>query len=187
MVTPGKPGEAFQQTLTATGGTGNYTWSIVSGTLPTGLQLSSSGVISGTSTQTKPSIVTVQATGSSGMTQTKQVVVDVVPHGQREVVWQASGLNAANVPSIVADNAGTETMPIWYVMQMFASYGIKSTWNGHTWNSTTSSSVSANANPGTEKFGIYVNGNLVQNANGVAAVDPNSKKNTMFMAKNKDA
>ncbi len=43
----GAAGSAYSQTLTATGGTGSYTWSAVS-TLPRGLTLSSSGVLSGT-------------------------------------------------------------------------------------------------------------------------------------------
>ncbi|PYX51345.1 MAG: hypothetical protein DMG79_03335, partial [Acidobacteria bacterium] len=39
----------YQTTLTATGGTGSYTWALANGsTLPSGLTLSSSGVISGT-------------------------------------------------------------------------------------------------------------------------------------------
>jgi hypothetical protein len=45
----GAAGSAYSQTLTATGGTGSYTWSALS-TLPTGLTLSSSGVLSGTPT-----------------------------------------------------------------------------------------------------------------------------------------
>lgn len=38
----------YSRTLTATGGTGTLTWSILSGTLPTGLTLSTTGEISGT-------------------------------------------------------------------------------------------------------------------------------------------
>jgi len=45
----GVSGSAYSVTLTATGGSGKYTWSLVSSSLPTGLQLSAnSGVISGT-------------------------------------------------------------------------------------------------------------------------------------------
>ncbi len=40
-------GSSYLQPLAATGGGGNYYWSIASGVLPTGLTLSSSGVISG--------------------------------------------------------------------------------------------------------------------------------------------
>src|SRR5690348_16213635 len=41
---------AYNQTLAASGGTSPYSWSVSSGTLPTGLSLSSSGAISGTPT-----------------------------------------------------------------------------------------------------------------------------------------
>src|SRR4030095_10954085 len=39
---------AYSAALTATGGTGSYSWSLASGALPNGLSLSSSGVLSGT-------------------------------------------------------------------------------------------------------------------------------------------
>ncbi|MEI9971260.1 MAG: Ig domain-containing protein [Ignavibacteriota bacterium] len=40
-------GSAYSQALSASGGTGAYTWSLSAGTLPNGLSLSSSGTISG--------------------------------------------------------------------------------------------------------------------------------------------
>lgn len=47
----GEVEKAYQATLAATGGTPPYTWEITSGTLPPGLALAASGVISGTPTQ----------------------------------------------------------------------------------------------------------------------------------------
>lgn len=44
----GKTWVPYQTTLTATGGVGAYKWSLASGSLPSGLSLSSTGVISGT-------------------------------------------------------------------------------------------------------------------------------------------
>ena len=44
-------GAAYSLTLVATGGTQPYTWSVIGGTLPTGLALSSAGSITGTTTQ----------------------------------------------------------------------------------------------------------------------------------------
>jgi hypothetical protein len=45
----GQAGVAYSQTLTATGGTGAYTWQLTAGTLPTGLTLTAStGLIAGT-------------------------------------------------------------------------------------------------------------------------------------------
>ena len=48
----GKSGAFYSQTITASGGTSPYTFSIVGGSLPEGLTLSSSGVLSGTPTNT---------------------------------------------------------------------------------------------------------------------------------------
>jgi hypothetical protein len=50
--------------LSATGGSGTYTWSVVSGNLPAGLTLSSAGVITGTPTTAGLSSFTVQAEDS---------------------------------------------------------------------------------------------------------------------------
>ena len=44
----GQTGVAYSATLSATGGTSPYSWSIKSGNLPAGLSLSSAGAISGT-------------------------------------------------------------------------------------------------------------------------------------------
>lgn len=56
----GTVGVAYSTTLTATGGSGTPTWTVNSGTLPTGLTLSSAGVLSGTVTSaTGPSTTTL--------------------------------------------------------------------------------------------------------------------------------
>ncbi|HMX29108.1 MAG TPA: putative Ig domain-containing protein, partial [Blastocatellia bacterium] len=44
-------GTAYNQTLTATGGSGTQTFAVTAGTLPPGLSLSSAGILSGTPTQ----------------------------------------------------------------------------------------------------------------------------------------
>ena len=53
---------SFVQALSTTGGTAPYTYSIISGTLPAGLSLSSGGIISGTPTTTSTATVSIQAT-----------------------------------------------------------------------------------------------------------------------------
>jgi hypothetical protein len=53
---------SYSQTLSATGGVTPYTWTLKSGTLPTGLSLSTAGVISGTPTASGSFSFTVQVT-----------------------------------------------------------------------------------------------------------------------------
>ena len=81
-------GTAYSQTLTATGGASPYTFTtgITSGALPTGLSLSSAGVISGTPTAAGTFNFTVSGTDSSTTTHANftsttltLVVVPVVP------------------------------------------------------------------------------------------------------------
>jgi hypothetical protein len=69
-------GAFYSTTLASTGGTGTPTWSVSSGALPAGLNLSSAGVISGTPTATAPSF-TVQALDGVGATATKSLSISV--------------------------------------------------------------------------------------------------------------
>ena len=70
---------AYQATLTASGGTGQATWSIVSGAPPAGITLSSGGVVSGTSTSAAAASFTVQATdtGWPGMVATASLTLTI--------------------------------------------------------------------------------------------------------------
>ena len=70
----------YSQTLAATGGVTPYTWSLSSGSLPSGLGLSSGGVISGTVTATDatgPYTFTVEVTDSNGVSGTKSLTITV--------------------------------------------------------------------------------------------------------------
>ncbi|MFZ1904252.1 MAG: putative Ig domain-containing protein [Steroidobacteraceae bacterium] len=68
----GQVGAAYSATLTATGGTSPYGWSITSGSLPAGLSLSSSGAISGTpTTAVSASPITFEVSDSENPAETK--------------------------------------------------------------------------------------------------------------------
>jgi hypothetical protein len=56
-----KKGRSYSKTLQATGGSGTYTWSVTSGALPSGLTLSTGGVVSGKPTSTGTFTFTVRA------------------------------------------------------------------------------------------------------------------------------
>jgi hypothetical protein len=64
----GTAGVAYSQTLTATGGTGTVSFAVTTGSLPSGLSLSSAGDLSGTPNQTGTFPFTVTATDSNSDT-----------------------------------------------------------------------------------------------------------------------
>jgi uncharacterized repeat protein (TIGR02543 family) len=63
-LTEGISNLGYNETLEATGGTPNYSWSIISGLLPDGLNLSAAGMISGTPTEAGNFTFTIQVTDS---------------------------------------------------------------------------------------------------------------------------
>jgi uncharacterized repeat protein (TIGR01451 family) len=68
---------AYSFTLTATGGTIPYTWSVNSGTLPAGITLSTGGVLSGTPTTTGSTTFTVAVVDANGGVSTASITLVV--------------------------------------------------------------------------------------------------------------
>ena len=67
LLSNGDPNITYTQTLSASGGIGNYTWSIASGTLPAGLSLNgATGVISGAPTTPGTSTIVVRVNDGIG-------------------------------------------------------------------------------------------------------------------------
>jgi len=73
----GAVGVAYSQTLSATGGATPYTWSKTGGSLPAGLALNSSGVISGAPTTAGSSSFTVQVKDKNNKTATKSLSITI--------------------------------------------------------------------------------------------------------------
>ncbi|MGY5808915.1 putative Ig domain-containing protein [Rhizobium sp. LEGMi198b] len=110
----GTVGRAYSQTITASGGTAPYTYSLVSGALPSGLTLSTSGVISGTPAAAGASNFTVRATDSStgtgpfSSTQAYSLTVTANP----PIAGNATATvatNSTNNPVTLALTGGTAT------------------------------------------------------------------------------
>lgn len=66
-------GVNYQQQMASTGGTGNVSWSVKTGTLPTGWSLSSTGLLSGVATTDGNYSFNIQARDSANPPQTVQV------------------------------------------------------------------------------------------------------------------
>lgn len=73
----GTVGAAYSQTLSATGGTPPYSWSVTGGALPAGLSLSASGSISGTPTASGTFSFTAQVTDSKQASASKAFSVTI--------------------------------------------------------------------------------------------------------------
>ena len=99
----GTVGAAYSATLAATGGTGPYSWSIVSGSLPSGLTLNlATGVISGTPTAAATSNFTVQVTDSASpaATSSKALSISVTATPTTVTIWPSTA-----VPGLVDGGA----------------------------------------------------------------------------------
>lgn len=78
---PGVAGTAYSYSLAATGGYGRLGWTLASGSLPAGLSLSVSGVISGTPTTAGLSTFTVSIADGFGNTATSPTIALIVNQG----------------------------------------------------------------------------------------------------------
>ena len=107
----GTPQLTYSTTLAATGGTGPYSWSVTKGSLPAGLTISTSGVISGTPTQAGTSAFTVQVTDSSS------------PAGTASANLSITVAAAAQSPSITTTSLPSATTGTAYSATLQASGG----------------------------------------------------------------
>jgi len=64
-------GQSYSQALTATGGTGGYTFTVSDGSLPAGLALSTAGALTGSPVNTNPATFTVRALAADGCAGTR--------------------------------------------------------------------------------------------------------------------
>lgn len=71
------PNVPVNMQLNAFGGTGNYSWQVVSGSLPQGLNLSSAGQLSGTATQTGSFPITLQLSDAGPPAQTATLATTI--------------------------------------------------------------------------------------------------------------
>jgi hypothetical protein len=79
VLSGGAVNSAYSATLAATGGTSPFIWTVTSGSLPSGLSLSSGGVIAGAPTQAGTYSFTVQAKDQLQVTVTAALSITIYP------------------------------------------------------------------------------------------------------------
>jgi len=75
----GRVGAAYEQTLTATGGTTPYTWSLTAGALPDGVALSPAGLLSGQPAEAGTFSLVMQVTDHAGVQTSERFSLTITP------------------------------------------------------------------------------------------------------------
>jgi hypothetical protein len=110
----GEVGVAYTQTFAATGGTPPYTWSVASGALPSGLSLSSAGVVSGTPTAAGTFSVTLKVTDSAQATATQSFAITVIAPVKITAATPPGGVTGVSYTQQFAATGGV-TPYVWSI------------------------------------------------------------------------
>ena len=130
----GTVGSAYSATLAASGVTSPYTWTLVSGSLPAGLSISSSGVISGTPTTAASSTFTIRVADSASHNNTAALSINVSAAPTTTTTTTTATTpttttetTAANTPATTAQTATVSTIVLGSAGSFAVSNGAVST------------------------------------------------------------
>jgi hypothetical protein len=106
-------GNSYSQYLSANGGTAPYTWTLLSGALPTGLTLSPNGLLSGTPTAAGTFVFTAQVKDAGGQTASLTITLKVT--SPPLTISGGSALPAGNLGSPYSKSfSGTGGVPPYH-------------------------------------------------------------------------
>jgi uncharacterized protein YhjY with autotransporter beta-barrel domain len=109
-------GSAYAQTLTATGGVAPYGFAVTAGALPSGIILSSSGALSGTSVEVGTYAFTVTATDANGQASSRAYTVTIAAPTLTMTPAAGTLTAAYGAPYSQAFTAGGSPGPYTYVL-----------------------------------------------------------------------
>jgi Putative Ig domain len=92
--------QSYNFQLGATGGDGTNTWTITSGALPIGLNLSSGGNINGTCTNSNSNTITFKVTDTNSHTATKNLTVTCAKSANTIALVQSTTASACGTPNV---------------------------------------------------------------------------------------
>jgi len=171
-------GQAYQQTLTASGGQAPYSWSTIPSSLPAGLTLTQNGLLSGTPTQVQSSVSTVQVVDATGQTANEQISITVfdpnVPPQIQSLTANPSTVGPAGTSALVCTAQYQGAGALSYVWSVtggtISGSGSSVTWSAPTQGGayTATCTVSdSNGDNDTRSIGISVNATTL-----VASISP---------------
>ncbi|HTV35371.1 MAG TPA: putative Ig domain-containing protein [Xanthobacteraceae bacterium] len=162
----GTQGTPYNQTVTASGGTGPYTYAVTSGALPAGLSLNtSSGAITGTPSGTGLSNFTITATDSLSDTGSRSYSVNI---GTNSLTLNPTSLpdGTQGTPYSQSVTASGGTAPYTYAVTLGAlpaglslntnSGAITGTPTGSGTSNFTIQATDANANTGSRSYSVDI-------------------------------
>jgi hypothetical protein len=156
----GAQGEAYSRQLTASGGTAPYTFSILVGSLPAGLSLSTGGLISGSPTSAGVTTFTVQAIDNEGNGGVRQYSLSVLNITYLPATLP-SGTQASAYSQQLSVSGGTAPYTFSLIGSLPAGLSLSSTGlisGTPTTNGTFSTSIRATFNGGEQGINIsYTN------------------------------
>ncbi len=106
---------AYSQTLTASGGTGAFTWTVIAGSLPTGVSLGSAGALSGTPTASGSFSFTVQATDAGNTSAQQALSILINPALSITTTTLTSGVQGVAYSQTLTAAGGTGSGNAWTV------------------------------------------------------------------------
>src|SRR5262249_28588683 len=113
-------GVSYNQSLSASGGSGTYTFTLVGGSLPAGLSLSSAGVLSGTPTASGSFSFTASATDTSTpkATGTQAYTLTVNAPAANQIVLSPASLSGGMVGALYSQtvSASGSTTPFHFTI-----------------------------------------------------------------------
>lgn len=120
-------GEAYNQTMSASGGYGNYHWSIYSGILPAGLSLDgASGVLSGTPTEATYGTIVFSVSDEDGRITYQNFTLQISDPLQIVTTTLPNGLRDALFSEAIRLNGGIEPFNFSYTGQLPAGLSLNS-------------------------------------------------------------
>jgi hypothetical protein len=130
----GTLGLAYSSTLSATGGASPYSWSVSSGTLPTGLSLSSSGAISGTPTVagSYPFTVAVKDAASASASKSLGITVATAAPPAVSISSPANGATVSGtfvVSGVASDGVAISSVQLSVDAGAFTTVSGTSSWS----------------------------------------------------------